>query len=486
MRNEDLGQVFTRRVIADYMVSFFSLPSKSIVLDPCFGDGVFLSSLSTKTDYIQVGYEIDIDLFNSYGNKTSNAILYNSDFLLHDAGMNFDGIIMNPPYIRHEKIDNLERYGVTKDNLSKQPVFASLPKSANLYMYFVVKAINLLKPNGELVVIFPDSWLNSRSGAAFREVLSDSCSIEKRVHVTGKAFEKDALVDVVILKLRKNSTLLDCEPLYVSIEGDTINDRKIERFSATVDDKVSFPKYASIKRGLTTGFNEAFINPVINGLSDDYFEDIISSPKAVSGYSTMNAVFDKLLIIDRENDLSEPISIYLKKLEARIIKSKKPKTLAEKIQNGGKWYSLRVLDCKGILFGYIIRNDMRFILNGTGKIARDNFYVITPKINEYILLALLNNHYVSIQLEATGRKYGGGMLKLQKYDVESIMLPNLSDFSVKDIKAITILGQKLAETSNREIIDEITMLLSKYESADYETAKSQLDYMRSVRLEGAK
>jgi len=486
MNSEELGQVFTRRIIADYMVSFFTLPSKSLVLDPCFGDGVFLNSLSSNTDYLQIGYEIDPKLFASYKRQSKKNTLHNSDFLLSNINEKFDGIIMNPPYIRHEKIDDLAQYGLTKAKLFEQDIFSALPKSANLYMFFVVKAIDLLKPNGELIVIFPDSWLNSRSGGMFRNSLSKNCSVEKRIHVSGQAFEKKALVDVVILKLRKNSSLADCEPVYVSIDDNVISNRVVEHFNNMVRSTVPFHSYATIKRGLTTGFNDVFINPCIDSLSDDYFEEIISSPKSVKGYSTKNASFDKLLTIKAGMKITPPLSEYLRNRENEITKTQKPKTLANKIKKGDRWYLLRVSNYDGILFGYIVRNDMRFILNDSSKIARDNFYVIAPKIDKYVLLAILNSHYVSVQLESVGRKYGGGMLKLQKYDVESIVFPNLSEFSQQDISKLSALGHKLVKTGNQKIIDEITMLLSSYESADFTTVKSQLDYMRSIRLEGVK
>jgi len=395
----------------------------------------------------------------------------------------FDGIIMNPPYIRHEKIDELAEYGVTKAKLSAKSIFSMLPKSANLYMYFIVKAINLLNKNGELIVIFPDSWLNSRSGAAFRKVLLKNCAVEKRVHVTGRAFEKDALVDVVILKLKKNSTPTDCEPLFVRVEDDLITKRTIKQFGQNIKSKIPFHDCATIKRGITTGYNEAFINPTISELNDDYFEDIISSPKAVVGYSTKGASVDKLLYVKEDMEIAQPLREYLNNMEVNIVESQKPKTLASKIKTGCNWYSIKAFDCTGILFGYIVRGDMRFILNDTGVVARDNFYVIKPKIDKYILLAILNNFYVYMQLESIGRKYGGGMLKLQKYDVESIMFPNITEFSEKDIGKLSKLGKKLAETGNRGIIEEISLLLSNYESTDLETIKNQLDYMRSARLE---
>ena len=63
---------------------------------------------------------------------------------------------MNPPYIRQEKIDDLARLGITKEKLRKDKIYEPLPSTANMYMYFIFKALDLLKEEGELIVIL--SW----------------------------------------------------------------------------------------------------------------------------------------------------------------------------------------------------------------------------------------------------------------------------------------------------------------------------------------
>ena len=485
MSNVDLGQVFTRRILADYMVSLFTLSSKSFVLDPCFGDGVFLDSIAENTDFHSTGYEIDTSLFCSYKSKASNVSLYNADFLLGNINMKFDGIIMNPPYVRHEKIDDMESFGITKCKLNKEPIFSKLPRSANLYMYFVVKALNVLKANGELIVIFPESWLNSKGGSIFRNHLDTHCSVEKRIHVSGKAFERDALVDVVILKLKKNINVFDCEPVYVCIDGNDIKNRVHEQFQMQANNRVPFSDYATIRRGLTTGCNEIFINPNLRVESHNLVE-LISSPKSVKGFCTKDAATDNLLVIRDITSINSELTSYLATWEKRILESNKPKTLAMKIRNGEKWYLTNTFDCRGIIFGYMVRKDMRFIINNAGLFARDNFYVIYPTIDCFVMLALLNNYYVYTQLELNGRKYGGGMLKLQKYDVELLTLANLSIMSNSDTSKLADFGRRLSESGEKNIVDDITILLSAYEPHGLDDIKFQCNYLRNKRLENAK
>jgi len=486
MGDVDLGQVDTKRFVADYMVNLFTLEPGSTIIDPCFGTGVFIDSIIENTDYITVGYEIDKSLYLRYKKQNVKTELINEDFLLYNHNQSYDGVIMNPPYIRHEKIDDLSNFGITKDLLREKSEFSELPKTANLYMYFIVKALNLLKNNGELIVIFPESWLNARSGKNFKGLLEKRCSVVKRVHIKGSAFEQSKLVGVVILKLTKSASFATCPPLNKKIENGVMTDVKVINYEISMKSKRHFSEYANIRRGLTTGCNAIFINPPIEVQNEQkYLVDIVSSPKAVKGYSTNNAVTDKLLAIGKGSIVNDRLSEYLNKCEQEIQVNNSPKTLAVKIKKGEPWFWLDRIDCSGIIFGYIIRRDMRFILNRRNYLVRDNFYIINPKVDVYVLFSLLNNYYIYTQLESKGKNYGGGMLKLQKYDISDLMLFDLSKMSDTHVKELGSLGLLLAESGDKELIYKISQVLSKYDQVDHETIKQQYEHLRSKRLENS-
>ena len=65
----DLGQVFTRLPVARYMTSLFSINKESKILDPCFGEGAFLSALANDGWNHIYGYEIDSALYEKCKNK---------------------------------------------------------------------------------------------------------------------------------------------------------------------------------------------------------------------------------------------------------------------------------------------------------------------------------------------------------------------------------------------------------------------------------
>lgn len=476
----DLGQFFTKGIVAQYMVSLFDLPKYATIMDPCYGAGSFLKALTSNGFTNVTACEIDATLFNETKNRYPQFRLLNADFLQFDGI--FDGIIMNPPYIRQEKIDELAEYGITKERLRSNPVFDGLPSTANMYMYFIMKAIDLLKDGGQLIVIFPCSWMNARTGHSFKNSMLAKCGLEKQIHIYGDVFEKEALVDVVILKMIKGRLNLATQEEYLEAkEGKLCSISSSKRQELQIFE-YPFSELATIRRGMTTGCNEMYINPDLPCNALSCFKAILSSPKSITGYSTENARLDNLLFPTGEISSSEVLD-YLKFWERKIIEDKKPKTLYQRIESDDKWYELREICGEGILFSYFVRNDMKFVLNKTGVLARDNFYVIKPKVDDLVLFALLNNYYTFYQLESNGKRYGAGLLKLQRYDLEKLKFPVYDYISDNDKKEMVRLSRKLLESSDSAVIGEITKLVSKYSAIKHEEITERYFFAKISRLE---
>lgn len=478
----DLGQVFTKGNVAQYMVSLFNLPKKAEIMDPCFGEGAFLDALLLNGYSNVTACEIDTVLAEEAMKKYRRYYLLNKDFLRYEAKNVFDGIVMNPPYIRQERIDELEEFGITKEKLRYNSIFSGLPRIANMYMYFTIKAIDLLKDGGQLIVIFPSSWMNARSGEDFQKLMLSQCGLERQIHIYGDVFEREALVEVVILKLVKGRFgVRTIEEYLESKEGNleeisVHNEKNISMFTHR------FSEFATIKRGLTTGCNEMYINPDLMNVGDECFRPIVSSPKSIDGYTTVNARLDRLFFPISEEVPAEVME-YIEYWKNKIIIEKKPKTLYMKVNNSDRWYELREICGEGILFGYFVRNDMKFIMNETGVLARDNFYVIKPKIDKWILFALLNNYYTYYQLEVSGKRYGAGLLKLQKYDVEALTFPKYCDISYDDKKELERLSRMLVGNDEESIIYDITSVISKYSCVSCEEISERYFEVKSGRLE---
>lgn len=488
--NIDLGQVFTSGKVADYMVSLIDVPHDSKILEPCFGDGAFLSALKRAKYSNVTGVEIDASLYSICHDAYPDFKLFNSDFLSFSQTADFDAVIMNPPYIRHEKINDMSSLGITKKKLLSEPLFTFLPKAANIYMYFVVKALNCLRRGGELIVIFPSTWENSKTGKDFKKYLDENYTVTDRISVKGEIFSENALVDVIILKvINRKPAKSTTNFISLSLEEG--------RFSTLCDDcadyemhidslSINFKTYAEVRRGITTGYNQFFLNPPFtDDRSKKYTEKIISKPRFIGGYSISDQAIDSLFVPDASCLNNDETKEYIGVVKEKIVRDKKPKALYERIiRDDAEWFLLNTFKYPSIIFNYFVRNRMRFIDNSNGDIVKDNFYVIKPKIDYYLLFALLNNRYTYCQLYNSGKNYGGEMLKIQKYDIEDLKFPDISQFSSDDIRKLRDLAKKLISTGSDEYVEAITSkITSIINPKEYTQINYSMTNLTQQRLE---
>lgn len=484
MGDIDLGQVFTSKSVAEHMVSLFSLSKDAKILDPCFGTGAFIKSIIANGYHSIDGYEIDNELYCNVKKQFPSLTLLNKDFLTTNTSVKYDGIIMNPPYIRQEKIDDLKQFGITKKVLRGIKLYNILPRTANLYMYFIVKAIDMLKISGELIVIFPSSWIKAQNGKSFKEYILSKCSLSNQIHITGEVFEKNALVEVIILKLVKGKKSDQPVIEHKKVENGVLIKQPNPLNFTRLGFETQFNRLATVRRGLTTGYNAMFINPnLYNNETKAFLHPILSSPKNINGYGTIDARTDKVLLVNKDQEVPEEISLYMKKCKQLILDNKSPKTFYNKINNGDDWFILKKFNCEGILFSYFVRNDMKFVYNDANYLVRDNFYIIYPKIDKYLLFSLLNNYYTYYQLEILGKKYGAGLLKLQRYDIEDLCFPNIDLFPESEINKLKFLAKKLISDGDVNIVEEITQIIACYSTLEYSSIVKIYKNEKSHRLE---
>ena len=152
---ENKGQVFTPNPIVQKMLGLRRRHGS--VLEPAVGDGAFMPWLGKDA----VGVEIDAGL-------TSDPRVLHCDFFAYPARHKFDTIIGNPPYVRHQDI--LEQ---TRGLLD----MALFDRRSNLYLFFIAKCLDHLKPGGELIFITPRDFLKATAARKLNRRLYDEGSI---------------------------------------------------------------------------------------------------------------------------------------------------------------------------------------------------------------------------------------------------------------------------------------------------------------------
>ena len=156
--------------IVDYMVDKLLLNQTDKIFEPCGGDGVFVEAILEANEFANIDIcELDpasIAVLQSKFSAFHNVNIRECDTLL-DSDLSFnstfggmyDKIIANPPYGAWQ---DLEKRSVLKKIYSKLYAKES-------YTLFLFRCIELLKENGILSFIIPDTFLHLHMHKAIRK-----------------------------------------------------------------------------------------------------------------------------------------------------------------------------------------------------------------------------------------------------------------------------------------------------------------------------
>ena len=103
----------------------------------------------------------------------------------------FDVVIGNPPYVNMANIQNEQERRFYQNN------YSTVKNKCDLYSIFTEKAKFLLKDNGLLGFIFPNSWMGTESFSKFRDFLSKEVNVYQLAELPPGVFE-DAIVTTVL------------------------------------------------------------------------------------------------------------------------------------------------------------------------------------------------------------------------------------------------------------------------------------------------
>jgi predicted RNA methylase len=205
------GSYYTpSRIVDEIAVEYVKKDSK--VLDPCCGTGQFLLAFSDIVENPLNMYGIDFDeiavriarlnLLVKFRNKNfaPNIVCKNTLFDVGNLDLfgakdddmkNFDIIATNPPWgVNFQK----------KDVEKLRKIYSEI-KSFESFSYFLKKSIDLVRANGTISFILPESILNVRMHKDIREIIVKNTKIKKIAYL-GRVF-KNVFTPVVRVDLIK-------------------------------------------------------------------------------------------------------------------------------------------------------------------------------------------------------------------------------------------------------------------------------------------
>jgi len=143
------------------------------ILDSCCGNGNFHAYIQTKTDiknlhFNEINHTRIKNVENIFGQKIN---ITTEDFLTFDNKEAFDLVVSNPPYA---KFNNGKR----------------VSKNHNLSRDFILKALQIVKPNGYILFIVPNNWMSFADRNVLPKLMSQYQFIHLNIHGAKKWFPK--------------------------------------------------------------------------------------------------------------------------------------------------------------------------------------------------------------------------------------------------------------------------------------------------------
>jgi len=478
-----LGQFATPHSLAVEILSYAKdvhpIEKTITFLDPGLGTGVFFGALletflSTRI-FKATGYEID-SRFADVASKLWKP--FGLDIRLRDftevsqaakPGEQYNLIISNPPYVRHHHLTLNAKARLRQ--LSAEITGLKPSALAGLYCYFMLICHKWMEDGGYAYWLVPSEFEDVNYGETLREYLCSRVEL-LRIHRFDAADVKfsDALVSSSIVTYRKSLPKADHQVEFTS--GPSFSEPS-SRYIITIDDLKKSKKWGTfftadhdycvsdqdsgkiarlgdlftIRRGIATGANNFFILPLAKArelaLPEQFLTPILPSPrylKATHIPADENGwpVLPQRLVLLNCSLPRERVQTEFPQLDAYFLQGEELELPSRYLlKSRSPWYKQEQRLIPPIVCTYMGRNTngsqaFRFIRNFSNAIAANVYLLLYPKTHilrlEHQQPGLLNDIFTQLQhipsqaLISEGRRYGGGLNKIEPGELESVHL----------------------------------------------------------------
>ncbi|MGQ4876115.1 MAG: Eco57I restriction-modification methylase domain-containing protein [Promethearchaeia archaeon] len=399
----------------------------------------FLNQLS-KFFYLKLdikfakNYEINLEDLLKLG--TFHWIFEFPEVFMDNNG--FDIVLGNPPYLKQGDINKIIENVNYKDILSK--IYTPYSDSYDFSIFFILRSLEIVKKKGIHSFIITNKWLRAKYGEKIRKLIKESYTIYKLIDFNGiKVFigpTVDTLIYVIIKQTPKNKNIFlynkplntdSIEENYRLINQSDLKDPLWNFIDKENQEIINWIRNIStslkdlninVYRGVTTGFNDAFIiNQQKKKSEFDNDKNSLSLIKPLIRGSNIKKYYiewnnEWLIFTRRGIDIYKykKIKNYLEKFKDKL----KPKPNNWKGKWNGrkagnyKWFEIQDNTAyytefeKPKIISTKAAKEPSFYLDYSNIYILNTSYVITSKSKK--ILAILNSSLSKYFLKLTGSK----------------------------------------------------------------------------------
>ena len=481
------GGYYTPQPVARWLAEWAIRSADERILEPSCGDGNLivasmeaLASLGATSDAIgrQVsGVELTTDeavkarnRAAAFGNHCSEAVViddffgwFERHFQQSDSGHLYDVAIGNPPFIRYQSFPEPAR---TRAMSLMAEAGLKPNKLTNIWVPFVVAAVQSLRKGGRLAFVIPAELLQVTYAAQLRKFLTQrfdsialvSCNelffegAEQEVLLLlaegarGKAdtetacqvklVERNTVADVVATTPRNIARGIDEKAVcgdsekwlkyfLTSSEIEFMRELRLSQAATTLS------QYASVDVGVVTGKNKFFVlsRDELRSLDiESCFLKLASRSAHLRGVIFSESDWQKLY------DADEKVALLNMRSDLRKLTKSQMSYINDGERHGyhlgykcsirSPWYHVpSIWTPDGFLFRQIY-DFPRFIRNDAHACSTDTIHRLT--VHGCTVDALISSAYTymtAASAEIEGRSYGGGVLELEPTEAERLLIP---------------------------------------------------------------
>ena len=412
----------------------------------------------------------------------------------------FDVVIGNPPYIRQEELSTIKFYLQTN--------YQTFAGTADLYVYFVERGMNIVRNNGAFIYILPNKWMRAGYGSKLRSWVKQF-SIDSIIDFGDLPVFDEATTYPCLWAIKKtpptstkfNASIIDSLSFpngltnYVEEKKFSMNQQQLEENGwMLVNDNIQhllkkikssgkpLDEYVDGKifRGILTGYNEAFvIDDVIKNhlIGEDPRSSEIIKPflagRDIKRYQQPKS--DKWLIFTRRGIDIERYPSILKHLEKHKDRLT-PKPLDYKGNNwqgrkegNYKWYEIQdasdyyeEFDKAKIIYPNICKQP-EFVFDKSGVYTNQKCFIIIS--SDLYLMGLLNSRLIFFLFKMILPKLRGDF-----YEPSYIYLKDfpIIDAGINEKSSISSLVRQILTIKNQNGNTNTTSLESEIDRIVYE------------------
>ena len=236
------GAFYTPDDLANFMCKLSIKRSTSHVLEPSYGDGLFIKHLQKhKKNFSIDAVEIDFKTYKESKKYFKNVNLVNEDFLCFEKKKEYDLIIGNPPFVRTRNLPKEQKEIAQK--IYKEDLGLRSHSDPSSWLLFIYKSFSLLKSGGTLCFVLPfDMTFVSYAVPLWKEIFANFGKIE--VYHSKKRYFPEILQDTIVLKLSNYGGQSSSLDYFVFEDSFTGNLKKINISKEPIFNKLKPFKYA--------------------------------------------------------------------------------------------------------------------------------------------------------------------------------------------------------------------------------------------------